>query len=229
MSPTRLPDLTLTDAENTVEAVTQTLRQAIIRGSLVGGQILRQESLAQQLGVSRVPVREAIRQLSSEGLVQISTYRGAVVAALSADDIREIYDIRVGLETTALRLALPHLSPAILGRAAAVLHEIEAAMEAVEWGARNWQFHTTLYTPAQRPRLLALIRTMHDNVGRYLQVYPALMQQQRYSQQEHHQLLAACQAQDEQAALRILRQHLEGASERLAAFVATQQAGAKQR
>ena len=58
-------------------------------------------------------------------------------------------------------------------------------------------------------------------VGRYLQVYPALMQQQRYSQQEHQQLLAACQAQDEQAALRILRQHLEGASERLATFVAT--------
>jgi DNA-binding GntR family transcriptional regulator len=209
--------------------VTQTLRRAILRGALVGGQILRQESLAKQLGVSRVPVREAIRQLSSEGLVQITTYRGAVVAALSADDIREIYDIRVGLETTALRLALPHLSPAMLGRAATVLAEIEAAMEAVEWGARNWLFHITLYTPAQRPRLLALIRTMHDNVGRYLQVYPALMQQQHYSQQEHQQLLAACQAQDEQAALRILRQHLEGASERLATFVAAQQVSARQR
>ena len=229
MSPTHLPPLTLADAENTVEAVTQTLRQAILRGALAGGQILRQESLAKQLGVSRVPVREAIRQLSSEGLVQITTYRGAVVAALSADDIREIYDIRVGLETTALRLALPHLSPAMLGRAAAVLEEIEAAIEAVEWGARNWLFHITLYTPAQRPRLLALIRTMHDNVGRYLQVYPALMQQQHYSQQEHQQLLAACQAQDEQAALRILRQHLEGASERLATFVAAQQVSARQR
>jgi DNA-binding GntR family transcriptional regulator len=228
MSPTHLPPLTLADAENTVEAVTQTLRQAILRGALAGGQILRQESLAKQLGVSRVPVREAIRQLSSEGLVQITTYRGAVVAALSADDIREIYDIRVGLETTALRLALPHLSPAMLGRAAAVLEEIEAAIEAVEWGARNWLFHITLYTPAQRPRLLALIRTMHDNVGRYLQVYPALMQQ-HYSQQEHQQLLAACQAQDEQAALRILRQHLEGASERLATFVAAQQVSARQR
>jgi DNA-binding GntR family transcriptional regulator len=229
MSPTHLPELTLADAENTVEAVTQTLRRAILRGSLAGGQILRQESLAKQLGVSRVPVREAIRQLSSEGLVQITTYRGAVVAALSADDIREIYDIRVGLETTALRLALPHLSPAMLSRAATVLAEIETAIEAMEWGARNWLFHITLYTPAQRPRLLALIRTMHDNVGRYLQVYPALMQQQHYSQQEHQQLLAACQAQDEQAALRILRQHLEGASERLATFVAAQQVSARQR
>jgi DNA-binding GntR family transcriptional regulator len=229
MTPTQLPELKLTDAQNTVDAVAQTLRQAILRGSLAGGQILRQESLANQLGVSRVPVREAIRQLNSEGLVQITAHRGAVVTALSADDIREIYDIRVGLETTALRLALPHLSPAILARAAAALQEIDTATEAREWGARNWHFHVTLYTPAQRPRLLALIRTMHDNVGRYLQVYPALIQQQHYSQQEHQQLLAACQAQDEHAALRILRQHLEGASERLAAFVATQQGSAQRR
>jgi DNA-binding GntR family transcriptional regulator len=224
MTPTHIPELALADAQNAVDAVTQTLRQAILRGSLAGGQILRQESLANQLGVSRLPVREAIRQLSSEGLVQITAHRGAVVAALSADDIREIYDIRVGLETTALRLALPHLSPAILLRATLVMHEIEAATEAVAWGAQNWLFHITLYTPAQRPRMLALIRTMHDNVGRYLRVYPALIQQQHYSQQEHQQLLAACQAQDEPAALRILRQHLEGAGERLAAFVATQQA-----
>jgi DNA-binding GntR family transcriptional regulator len=224
MAPVGIPELALADAHNTVDAVAQTLRQAILRGTLAGGQILRQESLASQLGVSRLPVREAIRQLSSEGLVQITAHRGAVVAALSADDIREIYDIRVGLETTALRLALPHLSPAILRRATLVMHEIEAATEAVAWGAQNWLFHITLYTPAQRPRMLALIRTMHDNVGRYLRVYPALIQQQHYSQQEHQQLLAACQAQDEQAALRILRQHLEGAGERLAAFVVTQQA-----
>jgi DNA-binding GntR family transcriptional regulator len=227
MTPTDIPELELAGAQTTVDAVTQALRRAILGGSLAGGQILRQESLANQLGVSRLPVREAIRQLNSEGLVQISAHRGAVVAALSADDIREIYDIRVGLETTALRLALPHLSPAILRRAAMVMHEIESAADAVSWGARNWLFHITLYTPAQRPRLLALIRTMHDNVGRYLQVYPALIQQQHYSQQEHQLLLAACQAQDEQAALRILRQHLEGASERLATFVATQQSAGK--
>lgn len=224
MSPIDLPALALTNAHTAVDAVTQALRQAILAGSLVGGQILRQENLANQLGVSRLPVREAIRQLNSEGLVQITAHRGAVVVALSADDIREIYDIRVGLETTALRLALPHLSPAILRRAAGVMHEIDSVTGAVAWGAHNWLFHITLYTPAQRPRLLALIRTMHDNVGRYLQVYPALIQQQHYSQQEHQQLLAACQAQDEQAALRILRLHLEGASERLATFVATQQA-----
>ncbi len=90
MTSTQIPDLALADAQNAVDAVTQTLRQAILRGSLAGGQILRQESLANQLGVSRLPVREAIRQLSTEGLVHITAHRGAVVAALSADDIREI-------------------------------------------------------------------------------------------------------------------------------------------
>src|SRR4051812_19263611 len=144
MTPTLLPELALASAHNTVDAVTQTLRQAILRGSLASGQILRQESIATQLGVSRLPVREAIRQLNSEGLVQVTAHRGAVVVALSADDIREIYDIRVGLETTALRLALPHLSPAILRRAATGMQEIEAATEAGGGGGKKWVFHITL-------------------------------------------------------------------------------------
>jgi DNA-binding GntR family transcriptional regulator len=224
MSLTRLPELVRNDASNSVDAVAEALRTAILQGQLVGGQVLRQETLANQLGVSRLPVREAIRQLHSEGLVQMNNHRGAVVTRLSAEDIREIYDIRVGLETTALRLALPHLSPAILRQAAVALDAIDATDDAEEWAAHNWSFHITLYTPAQRPRLLALIRTMHDNVGRYLRVYPALTQQQAPSQQEHQQILAACQAQDEEAALRVLRQHLEGTAERLAAFVASQQA-----
>src|SRR5690606_14370837 len=100
MSQSPLHELQLIEASNSVEAVTQTLRQAILRGILPSGLILRQESLANQLGVSRLPVREAMRQLNNEGLIQLTAHRGAVVTALSADDIREIYDIRVGLETT---------------------------------------------------------------------------------------------------------------------------------
>lgn len=222
MSPFQLETITLGEGVNAVEAVTQRLRQAILDGSLSGGQVLRQETLAQQLGVSRLPIREAIRQLHSEGLVQMSVHRGAVVTALSSDDIREIYDIRVGLETTALRLALPHLSPAILKRASEFMHQTETISKADDWGEANWQFHLTLYAPAQRPRLIELIRTMHDNVGRYLRVYPALIQQQSFSQQEHQQLLAACQAQDEALALQLLRHHLEGAGERLASYIAQQ-------
>jgi len=222
MSLTRLPELVRNDASNSVDAVAEALRTAILQGQLVGGQVLRQETLANQLGVSRLPVREAIRQLHSEGLVQMNNHRGAVVTRLSAEDIREIYDIRVGLETTALRLALPHLSPAILKRANELMKKTETTSDADSWSEANWQFHLTLYAPAQRPRMIELIRTMHDNVGRYLRVYPALLQQQKNSHQEHQQLLAACQAQDEARALQLLRQHLEGAGERLAAYIAQQ-------
>jgi DNA-binding GntR family transcriptional regulator len=223
MSQSPLHELQLIEASNSVEAVTQTLRQAILRGILPSGLILRQESLANQLGVSRLPVREAMRQLNNEGLIQLTAHRGAVVTALSADDIREIYDIRVGLETTAMRLALPHLSPAILRQAQQIMEQIDQSSDAGDWAAYNWQFHITLYTPAKRPRLINLIRTMHDNVGRYLQAYPTLIPEQGQSQREHQQILNACQAQNEDEVLRVLRQHLEGTSERLANFVASQQ------
>ena len=118
------------------------------------------------------------------------------VAALSADEVQEIYDIRIGLETTALRLAIPHLSPAILGRAADTLSAIDREADPARWSELNWAFHASLYTPAQRPRLLSLIKTMHDNVNRYLRIYLALMNFQDRSQQEHRALLAACERYD---------------------------------
>ncbi len=154
----------------------------------------------------------------------ITAHRGAVVAALGRRYSADLRYSGLGWKQRRYAWRCRTLSPANLRRAEAGDVRDRVCHGGGGLGRAELAFPTApLYTPAQRPRMLALIRTMHDNVGRYLRVYPALIQQQHYSQQEHQQLLAACQAQDEQAALRILRQHLEGASERLAAFVATQQ------
>ena len=206
-------------AHTTADAIVQTLREAILRGVLQAGQRLQQEDLAEQFGVSRIPIREALRQLSAEGLVTLSANRSAVVAALSADEAQEIYDIRIGLETTALRLAIPNLSPAILGRATEILSAIDREADPARWSELNWAFHATLYAPAQRPRLLSLIKTMHDNVARYLRIYLSLMNFQDRSQQEHRALLAACERYDTTAATQTLVRHLEGASELLVAYL----------
>ena len=134
----------------------------------------------------------------------LSPNRSAIVAALSADEAQEIYDIRIGLETTALRLAIPHLSPAILRRAADTLIAIDHEADPARWSELNWAFHATLYTPAGRPRLLSLIETMHDNVNRYLRIYLSLMNFKDRSQQEHRALLAACERYDTTAATKVL-------------------------
>lgn len=205
--------------QSTADVIAQALREAILRGDLEGGQPLRQEELAEQFGVSRIPIREALQQLDADGLVVFAPNRGATVSLLSRTEVQEIYDIRVGLETTAIRLAMPYLTPAILEQAANILTAIDQTAEVAKWSELNWAFHSTLYAPANRPRLLALIKMMHDNVSRYLRIYLSLMNFQSRSQEEHRLILAACQEQDIQAATQILTQHLEGASERLVAYL----------
>jgi DNA-binding GntR family transcriptional regulator len=201
------------------DTVAHALRAAILCGRLPGGAHLRQEDLAAQLGVSRLPVREALRQLHGEGLVTLAPNRGAVVVALSPDEVQEIYDIRISLETMALRLAIPHLSPAILDHAGAILDTIERVDDVSRWCELNWDFHLCLYTPANRPHLLRLIDMMHANVDRYLRIYLSLLRFQGRSQADHRALLTACARYDAEAALGILTKHLAGARDALADYL----------
>src|ERR1700734_13653 len=107
--------------QSSPEVIAESLRQAIIDGQLGPGESLRQENLAKHYAVSRIPVREALRQLGSEGWIVLEPNRGARVSPLSAQEVREIYEIRASLEVTALRLAGPHHTPQSLKLAAAAL------------------------------------------------------------------------------------------------------------
>ncbi|MBV9227742.1 MAG: GntR family transcriptional regulator [Chloroflexi bacterium] len=213
--------------QGTPEMVANILREAILRGIFQGGQQLRQEEIAAQLGVSRIPVREALRQLEQEGLVVYRLNRGAIVSELSAAEVQEIYEMRSALESTALRIALPHLTTSDFQRAATILDITDRETDVSRWGELNREFHTILYTPAQRPRLLSVISALHRNVDRYLRMEMVVLHYKERSQQEHRRILEACQQRDAAAAITLLTQHIEAAGELLVAYLKQQQGHAQ--
>ena len=194
------------------------LRRDIVCGALPAERVLRQEHLAERFGVSRMPVRDALRRLADEGFVSLQPNRGAVVAPLGLADLREIYEMRVAAETLALRLALPEISNAQLDRAEAIQDRLEQAPVA-EFGALNNEFHKTLYSPCGRPRLLSHIEVLGHAADRYLRITVSSLDYAGKSHREHRALLPACMRRDERKATQILTKHIEEAGEALASLM----------
>ncbi len=194
---------------STPDLVADVLRSAILRGVLIGGQPLPQDEVALQFGLSRIPVREALRQLEGEGLVTFVRNHGAIVSRLSAPELRELSDMRIGLETMAIRIAMPHLTDAILRDAEKILDEIDRNADPVQgWTENNWKFHSTLYAPAQRPLLLKTVEGLHNNVARYLRLHVSLLGYKVKGQQEHRRILQACFDRDTRTVVELLEQHI---------------------
>lgn len=205
----------LQQQRSTPDLIAEALREAILRGIFQEGQSLRQDEIAAQFGVSRIPVREALRQLEAEGLVTLQLNRGATVSALSPAEAQEIFEIRVALETTAIQLAIPQLTESDLEKAAVILDATHQTTDAARWAKLNWEFHSTLYTPSDRPRLLAMIKTLHLNIDRYVRLQMEQMNYLEKSQKEHYQLLDACRQRDAKTAVKLLKRHIETAGEQL--------------
>src|SRR5437879_4785809 len=124
--------------------ITSVLRKNIYDGILSSGVSLKQEELADQFGVSRIPIREALKKLEAEGLVRHEPNKGAVVSSHSISDVIEMLDIRIGLETRALKLAIPNLNKKHLDRCEAILKRYDASSKPSVWSALNLEFHLTL-------------------------------------------------------------------------------------
>lgn len=185
------------------------LRSAILSGTLTGGRPLRQVEIAAFFGVSRSPVREALRQLEGEGLVTFEPHRGAVVSELSHEEVGEVTEIRVLLETDAIGHSVPLLEAEDLERAEEVLRTIDEEPDLIPcWGELNWRFHATLFAPAERPRLLALIKTQHDAFERYIRMHLALSAYEK-PQREHYELLELCRHRNADAAQSLLARHIK--------------------
>jgi DNA-binding GntR family transcriptional regulator len=209
----------LQQQRSTPDLIAEALREAILRGIFQDGQSLRQDEIAAQFGVSRIPVREALRQLEGEGLVTLQLNRGATVSALSPAEAQEICEIRVALETTAIQLAIPQLQASDLDKAAVILETTDQTMDAARWAKLNWEFHSTLYTPSDRPRLLGMIKMLHVNIDRYVRLQLEKMDYQDKSQKEHYQLLEACRQGDSKGATKVLKQHIETARRELVDYL----------
>lgn len=197
-----------------VAEIVDVLRQAIVSGQFGENQWLKQQEIALEFKVSRIPVREALRLLEAEGLVVLDPNKGARVAPLSIADLREIYEMRLSAETLALRNALPEISNAQIGKAEAIQNQIEKA-PVEEYGILNGWFHHALYAPCARPRLLAHIDVLSQAADRYLRLTIAGLDYAEISNRGHRDLLEACAHRDEVQAIHILQNHIADAGEKL--------------
>jgi DNA-binding GntR family transcriptional regulator len=202
--------------QTVAEQVANVLREAIADGSLADGTALRQDDLALRFGFSRMPIRDALRQLEAEGIVQIHPTKGAQVARMDATEIREIFALRDLLESQALNLSVPTLGSEKLDEAAQVLARIDAEPDVARWGALNRTFHLALYSACGNARLLALIEAHHNAADRYVRMLLSSLDYRGVSQAEHRELLAACRKRDTAEAVRLLKKHLCDGMETLA-------------
>ena len=205
----RMPRMQKQAAHELVAAV---LREAITSGQLRGHEPLLQDEIAAQLKMSHIPVREALRQLQSEGLVTYQANRGATVTALAPAEIREIYEIRATLETAAIRRATTVLTAPALVKASQILSRAEAATDGASWGSLDVDFHQIIYALDGRPRLQEMIEGLLRRVDRYWLSHGLMLQHRAAFDREHRALLATIERRDADAAAALLDEHLAGAS-----------------
>jgi len=208
----------------TVAAMTlDAIRDGILHGNYAEGEPLRQDALADELGVSRIPIREALRQLEAEGLVTFNPHRGAVVSTLSLAEIEEVFELRTTIEADLLRRAVPRLTPEQLDQADEVLDRYAAALlsgDVSMWGELNWQFHSTLYAPAGRPVAMGIVQRLHQQSDRYLRMQLALTHGETRANDEHRAIAAAVRSRDAKRAGQLMRDHIAGAGRSLLEFLA---------
>ncbi|MBK8324228.1 MAG: GntR family transcriptional regulator [Betaproteobacteria bacterium] len=191
------------------DAVTDTLRDLILSGAYGIGVPLKQEVLAKRFGVSRIPVREALKRLEAEGLVDHTPHQGSVVAAQSIPQLLEALDIRVGLEARALKLAIPNMKAADFKAARDIIKRYDASDSPREWSELNLEFHLTLYRPCGRAKLLRMIEDLVRGIGIHLRALQSYKVGRKAPQEEHRLILKACQDKDVALAVRLLERHIE--------------------
>jgi len=192
----------------------EVIREGIRTGVFQPGERLRQETLATQIGVSRIPVRSALMKLESEGLITFEPYRGAIVNSLTADAARETYEIRQVLEAHALRKAMTAMTPERLERLETLANELNTVENNEEFLQRREEFYHELYDAKRQPKLVDMIDKLRGEVARF-SIEHNLNYVRPPGERDHQQLLAFLQADDADGAVAWLHAHLDQVCERL--------------
>jgi DNA-binding GntR family transcriptional regulator len=197
---------------STTESVADHLRSLILNRQLGPGERLVQDDLAEQLGVSRTPIREALHLLAADGLVVLSPYKGASVAVFSIEDLKDLYSIRIPLEGYGAFLA----THAIVPRHVATLQGLVEQMAEVFTAGNRWkllvvnrQFYATFYAIAGRQRLYELIMKYLDMASLYRHMAFAMDDLYGHTLTEHLELLMVVKERDAEEAERLTRANLE--------------------
>jgi DNA-binding GntR family transcriptional regulator len=192
-----------------VEQVYRRVREAILEGDIAPGSVMSQVALSDDLGVSRTPLREALRMLQSEGLVDAQTNRRVTVKPISATDLEELVVMRLALETEAMRLSVDRLRPediaALEGRLAEMRH-FAAAKDYERWKTPHSAFHRGLTAPAGA-RVNGLLGQLSDHAERYRRIHIA-QSSKAWQTEGHREILDACKAGDRYESAALLADHL---------------------
>lgn len=200
------------------DVVFHTLRQAILRGELKPGERLMEIHLAQKLGVSRTPVREAIRKLELEGLVRMIPRKGAVVAEITISDLEDVLEVRMALEELAVKLACRMLTPEQIEQIGALADEFEQTLYGEDVGAcaqADMRFHEAIYEATGNGRLVQILNNLREQMYRYRMEYLKDRDAHQQLVQEHAEILEALAAGDVDRALEASGRHIERQKEHI--------------
>jgi DNA-binding GntR family transcriptional regulator len=217
----RLLSVSPVELQTVEERVLRILREAIIRGEIAPGSSIRVEEVAASLGVSKTPVKQALKGLANEGFVALSPYRTAVVSDLSADDAEEIYIMRIGLEALATRVGVERLTPEALTTMQELCQRLDTLTDDAQLFLNvDIDLHMALYRCTGRKSLVQRIFSLRNSSMRYIMtlihVFPGHLQG---AQQVHYDLLRACEGRRAAEASALIAGDLQYASERMVAYL----------
>lgn len=208
------------------EVVYRQLREAILNGLYRPAQVLRQEELAARLGVSRAPLREALPRLEADGLVVSSPRRGYSVRSLEPEEIAEIFDLRILVESRAAYFATLHRTKEDVVRLKCLIEGMAAVNISdqagiVAWADLNFKFHDCLFAPSRRRHFLRMVESLRAAVEPYIRVELAFTGQFEEAQVEHRSIAKAFSAGDADRVATLTKEHCEHTAARLMAGLST--------
>ena len=195
------------------DVVFNTLRQAILRGELKPGERLMELKLANKLGVSRTPIREAIRKLELEGLVIMCPRKGAEVAEITEDNLRDVLEVRGALEELAVELACERIEKADIAKLRRAAENFSAVLtddDITKIAEADVAFHDIIYNATNNRRLIQLLNNIREQMYRYRVEH--LKRKECYEQliKEHHDMISAIEEGNKERAVELTRSHIGG-------------------
>lgn len=194
------------------DVVFNTLRQAILRGELKPGERLMEIQLANKLGVSRTPIREAIRKLELEGLVLMIPRRGAEVAEITEKSLRDVLEVRKALEELSVELACDRITEEDIAELKKVAKEFEEALkggDVTEYAEVDVKFHDIIYYATGNQRLIQLLYNLGEQMYRYRVEYLKQKEMHEVLLKEHNQIIACIEKRDKKAAKEAITVHID--------------------
>lgn len=206
------------------DVVFNTLRQAILRGELKPGERLMEIKLADKLGVSRTPIREAIRKLELEGLVLMIPRRGAVVAEITEKSLKDVLEVRKALEELSVELACERITQEDISRLKEAAKEFERTLQSgdvTEYAEADVKFHDIIYFATENQRLIQLLYNLREQMYRYRVEYLKRREVHEMLLNEHDYIIECIESRDKERAKEAICTHIENQQKTVADTIRT--------